>query len=41
MAPANCAAKYGRTQFGGNTRRAVNAKVTAGLMCNPDSGPQA
>src|SRR5215469_14479244 len=39
MAPANCTAQYGTTHFGGNTPRPVKAKVTAGLMCSPDSGP--
>src|SRR5215469_16039521 len=41
MAPANWTTQYGTTHFMGNTPRPVKAKVTAGLMCSPDSGPQA
>ena len=41
MAPANWATQYGTTHPAGNTRRLANAAVTAGLMCSPDSGPQA
>lgn len=38
MAPANWADQYGRTQPRGKTWRQAKPKVTAGLMCSPDSG---
>ena len=41
MAPPNCTAMYGTAQMALNTRRAVKASVTAGLMCRPESGPRA
>ena len=41
MVPANCTTQYGATHLAGNTPRALKPKVTAGLMCSPDSGPHA
>ncbi len=41
MAPGELDHPVRHHPFGGNTPRAVKPKVTAGLMCSPDSGLQA